>query len=631
MKKQLIFILLFFCNILIAENNQSLSETDFPLGVVSKIKIDLESSDIQGLEMLTNVIREIEADSNLHLAMLEIRASLAPEKGKTLSEQLCLERIKEIESYIKGSVDVGDSLMTTSSGIAWAELRKLVSASQMQYRDEVLNIIDNVWEETRIENRLIDSRNKQLMDLAGGQPYVYMREHFFPMLINSSVTISYYRKEDAAGATSKLDYNLSQLSPMTQYLSRFTLKTNLLKIATLIPNTEFGFRIDLDSNTLWLERSIDILQELKENPNFELLELEIIASLSPEKGKTQSEQLCIERVVGVDQYIKSRVVIPDSLINIRAVGIAWEELRKLVFACQMQYRDEIINIIDSIPEETRIENRLIDSRNKQLMDLAGGHPYIYMREHFFPKLIKTRIVISYYINKRPIIVTMIKKARLPMQIVDSVAPKPPVSPTPIVSPAPVVDQVVTPPVVVKKRFIDGLALKTNLLYFAVLAPNIGVEYHFTSKKSKNWSLGLSFIAPFWRNKSKHKYYRVPFLEIDSKYYLGKKQRHSIGLYSHGGKFELKSGKVGNVGGFGGIGFAYGYLLPIAESFSLNFEIGIGYIYAKYKQYAFSQAEQEYYYLDNSRQVRKKHLFIPTKTGVTLVWKMDKIHTKGRRK
>lgn len=71
-------------------------------------------------------------------------------------------------------------------------LREQVAASDMAGRDEVLDILDHtplwIYDD---DNRIVDGRKKQLMDLQGGKPYNYMLEHFFPELRNSVSTVLY--------------------------------------------------------------------------------------------------------------------------------------------------------------------------------------------------------------------------------------------------------------------------------------------------------------------------------------------------------------------------------------------------------------------------------------------------------
>lgn len=79
-----------------------------------------------------------------------------------------------------------------AEGIAWGMLREQVAASDMAGRDEVLDILDHtplwIYDD---DNRIVDGRKKQLMDLQGGKPYNYMLEHFFPELRNSVSTVLY--------------------------------------------------------------------------------------------------------------------------------------------------------------------------------------------------------------------------------------------------------------------------------------------------------------------------------------------------------------------------------------------------------------------------------------------------------
>ena len=87
------------------------------------------------------------------------------------------------------------SLKRQAAGILWDELRAQVAASEMPYRDEVLDVLDNtpVWI-FDARNRVVGGRKKRLMDLRGGEPYRYMLRKFFPDL-RSSVVVTLYIRE----------------------------------------------------------------------------------------------------------------------------------------------------------------------------------------------------------------------------------------------------------------------------------------------------------------------------------------------------------------------------------------------------------------------------------------------------
>ena len=71
----------------------------------------------------------------------------------------------------------------------WEGLERAVAASDMPYRDEVLEILRNtpVW--VIRDGKVADSRNRQLGMLRGGRAWRYMEEHFFPALRSAGVRL----------------------------------------------------------------------------------------------------------------------------------------------------------------------------------------------------------------------------------------------------------------------------------------------------------------------------------------------------------------------------------------------------------------------------------------------------------
>lgn len=67
----------------------------------------------------------------------------------------------------------------------WEGLRRLVAASDMEYRQEVLEIIDAYTIEQQ-------ERKAKLKQLADGKPYAYMLENFYPSLRNAGYLQVYY-------------------------------------------------------------------------------------------------------------------------------------------------------------------------------------------------------------------------------------------------------------------------------------------------------------------------------------------------------------------------------------------------------------------------------------------------------
>lgn len=166
-----------------------------------KINPYLENNE-QSLMNLRLLMDNLSEEDLSTLSKIEIHSWTSPEPGVSYNDRLSMNRSKSIKEFIHQRWEVPDSMVIAcGDGIAWAKLRKLVAQSEMQYRDEVLYILDNVPEETwkRVpENALwptlVDSRLKRLMDLRGGRPYKYMYDNIFSQLRYGSQVVLFFNK-----------------------------------------------------------------------------------------------------------------------------------------------------------------------------------------------------------------------------------------------------------------------------------------------------------------------------------------------------------------------------------------------------------------------------------------------------
>ena len=77
-----------------------------------------------------------------------------------------------------------------------------------------------------------------------------------------------------------------------------------------------------------------------------------------------------------------------------------------------------------------------------------------------------------------------------------------------------------------------MGLKTNLVYDALLVPNIGVEFAL----GKGWTLGGNWMYGWWKNDRRHRYWRVYGGEVGLRKYFGQRASdkpltgHHVGVY-----------------------------------------------------------------------------------------------------
>ena len=96
-----------------------------------------------------------------------------------------------------------------------------------------------------------------------------------------------------------------------------------------------------------------------------------------------NEYLAGKRAQALTDYITSHTALSPSLFEISNIGVAWNALRALVADSDMAGKQQVLNIIDTVPVWDATKNV---GRLGLIMQLNQGKTYEYMKRHFFPKL-----------------------------------------------------------------------------------------------------------------------------------------------------------------------------------------------------------------------------------------------------
>jgi hypothetical protein len=167
-----------------------------------------------------------------------------------------------------------------------------------------------------------------------------------------------------------------------------------------------------------------------------------------------------------------------------------------------------------------------------------------------------------------------------------------------------------------------LHLRSNLLYDAVVVPNLGVEFSTGS----NWSFVIDGSCMWIANEPRHRYWRVATAGMELRYWPGASARaflrkgHHIGLFGSLFRYDIEFGKTGYMAdlNYGG-GISWGYAAPLGSHFSLDFTLGVGYLGGKWKEYQPSGDAYNHYVWQRDRRF---NWFGPAKAEITLVWHIE---------
>lgn len=124
---------------------------------------------------------------------------------------------------------------------------------------------------------------------------------------------------------------------------------------------------------------------------------------------------------------------------------------------------------------------------------------------------------------------------------------------------------------------DGFAVKSNLLYDAGLSANLGLE----AGVAQRWSVEVSGNFNNWRIGDRQ--WRHWFVQPEARYWFCERfTGHFAGVHLIGGEFNFAPINDKRYQGRGaGAGIAYGYTWMLNRRWSVEAEIGAGWIYTRY--------------------------------------------------
>jgi hypothetical protein len=156
-----------------------------------------------------------------------------------------------------------------------------------------------------------------------------------------------------------------------------------------------------------------------------------------------------------------------------------------------------------------------------------------------------------------------------------------------------------------------LSLRANLLRWATLTPDLGLEWRICP--SCGIAVNGSWTSWTWSDKDRR--YALWEVVPEIRYYMGEKKAWYLGAMFKAGQFNYKISETGKQGDLMGGGITTGYQLRLNKALTLDFNLGLGYMNADFEKYEV---------IDGVR-VRcgneTKNWCGPINAGVTLVWKL----------
>ena len=186
--KHVLFLLLFYCGIVSAQENCDTVRIHFRQG---DAQLDLSFGDNRAaLEGIVQRLWEKRGDPALRLERLVYVGGASPEGSVAINRRLSEERARALFGYLARYVSLPDS-MTASEfvGRDWEGLLRLAEQDEgVPFRAEALALLQEICREKGDDS--LDPLGR-LQRLRGGEPYRYMYRELFPALRRSQVEFRY--------------------------------------------------------------------------------------------------------------------------------------------------------------------------------------------------------------------------------------------------------------------------------------------------------------------------------------------------------------------------------------------------------------------------------------------------------
>ena len=367
------------------------------------------------------------------------------------------------------------------------------------------------------------------------------------------------------------------------------------------------------------------IQTIKGNPCVQLQHIRILSAASPEGNSALNKRVAKRRGERLRDYLKETLVLPDSIFTVSSAGEDWQGLAALIAKEKTPWRNKALQIIRHTPEWIIRNGKVVDGRKRQLQNLDGGKAWKYMLDNHFYTLRTGAVVVcevkTLAAESTPSAAeARLEQARLESASQQSASQSPSSPPFPAI-PSQVHPEQESPPVA------SYFALKSNLLYDALLVPNLSLEASIGS----GWTLGAGGMLAWWSKDAKHRYWRIYGGDLEIRKYFGTLskskplQGHHLGIYGDFLTYDFEFGAKGYQSkATYAAGIKYGYSHPIANRLNLDFALGIGYLHSNYKTYV--PRDGCYVY----QETKKRKWLGPTQAEISLVWLLGKGNTNKKK-
>lgn len=359
------------------------------------------------------------------------------------------------------------------------------------------------------------------------------------------------------------------------------------------------------------------IQTIKGNPCVQLQHIRILSAASPEGNSALNKRVAKRRGERLRDYLKETLVLPDSIFTVSSAGEDWQGLASLIAKEKTPWRNKALQIIRHTPEWVTRNGKVVDGRKRQLQNLDGGKAWRYMLDNHFYTLRTGAVVVCEVKTLAAESTPSAAEASQEQARLEQAHPGAHAEASSEQARLEPASQQSAPQA---PSVASYFALKSNLLYEALLVPNLSLEASIGS----GWTLGAGGMFAWWSKDAKHRYWRIYGGDLEIRKYFGTLskskplQGHHLGIYGDFLTYDFEFGAKGYQSkATYAAGIKYGYSHPIAKRLNLDFALGIGYLHSNYKTYV--PRDGCYVY----QETKKQKWLGPTQAEISLVWLLGK--------
>lgn len=342
----------------------------------------------------------------------------------------------------------------------------------------------------------------------------------------------------------------------------------------------FDFKVnatDIDrtyrNNDAQLTRALAKIDSMVLNPQMKVSRITVVGIASPEGTYADNKRLSTQRAEAFISILKERYSFPDSMYVVSAIPEDWEGMRSMLVGNDtIPYAKEVLAYLDRSESFTPYE------REVRLKCLDRGRPYTSMYQYVFPYLRRTLVTVDYdteWLKRR-----YMEQQKQRQELKPVFADVKPIQSPQLNLVLPMLPGISVPR---KQHFI---AIKTNLLGDVALCANLGLEVELWS----HWSLDVPvWYSPYditdgWR-------IRLLATQPEVRYWLKDAgEGHYFGVHatvagfnvSQNGDYRYQDPNHAACGV--GIGYGYAFHLDKSRHWSMEAQIGVGYVDYEYIKY-----------------------------------------------